>query len=191
MRRIEQFLIVAAGVMTGMLVFVSVCPSWQKTAASVGDSNDRPEAPVVKAISAPTAEPAASFVANSFCLVCHFDFDEEELALKHEVAGIGCERCHGESFRHRSDEANVTPPEILYPRERINPTCMMCHPRQDLRHLADHRPILEAALNLSEEKPTLNQDKKYCTACHGTKHRMNTRTIRWDKHTGVLLQEKN
>ena len=30
-----------------------------------------------------------SFVANPFCRACHLDFDEEELALDHELAGIG------------------------------------------------------------------------------------------------------
>ncbi len=55
------------------------------------------------------------FVANLFCSACHYAFSDEELALSHERAGIGCERCHGESERHRSDEDNITPPEIMYP----------------------------------------------------------------------------
>jgi hypothetical protein len=77
----------------------------------------------------------AGFVANPFCLACHGNFEEEDLVFKHKIAGIGCERCHGESQRHRSDEANITPPEIMYPRAKINPTCMMCHPREDIEHV--------------------------------------------------------
>jgi hypothetical protein len=131
----------------------------------------------------------AVFVANPFCRACHLDLDEEELALNHEIRGIGCERCHGESLRHRSDEANITPPEIMYPKERINPMCMMCHPRHDIQDVKDHRPILEAGLSVFEEEPLRKDVKKYCTDCHGSKHRMNTRTIRWDKCTGALLTQ--
>ncbi len=134
------------------------------------------------------ATPAPTFVANPFCRACHLDFDEEELALNHELAGIGCERCHGESLRHRSDEANVTPPELMYPRERINPTCMMCHPRQQIDYLKDHQPILEAGLSIFDEAPSDEGAKKYCTDCHGTKHRMQNRTTRWNKATGEVIR---
>lgn len=130
----------------------------------------------------------ASFVANPFCRACHLDFDEEELARNHELAGIGCERCHGESFRHRSDEANVTAPELMYPKARVNPTCMMCHPRHAIEHVNDHRPVLEVAFSIFETTPSDEQGGKYCTDCHGSKHRMNTRNIRWNQATGELLK---
>jgi len=93
-----------------------------------------------------------TFVTNSFCKACHLDFDEDELALNHELAGIGCERCHGESLRHRSDEGNITPPQLMYPKDRINPTCMMCHPRHEIRHVEDHQPILETGLSIFENE---------------------------------------
>ena len=133
-------------------------------------------------------KPAPAFVANPFCRACHLDFDEEELALDHELAGIGCERCHGESLRHRSDEANITPPELMYPKERINPTCMMCHPRHDINHLKDHQPILEAGLSVFAGAPPDANARKYCTDCHGQKHRMQNRTTRWNKATGELIR---
>lgn len=133
-------------------------------------------------------KPASTFVANPFCRACHLDFDEEELALDHELAGIGCERCHGESLRHRSDEANVTPPELMWPKERINPMCMMCHPRHEIRHVKDHQPILEAGLSIFEEMPSDENARNYCTDCHGCKHRMQTRSIRWNKATGEPLR---
>lgn len=132
-----------------------------------------------------------TFVTNPFCKACHLDFDEDELALNHELAGIGCECCHGESLRHRSDEANITPPQLMYPKERINPTCMMCHPRHEIRHVEDHQPILEAGLSIFEsEVPSeeAGHTAKYCTDCHGPDHRMKVRTVRWNKATGELLE---
>jgi hypothetical protein len=132
-----------------------------------------------------------AFVANPFCKACHLDFDEDELALNHEIAGIGCERCHGESLRHRSDEGNVTPPELMYPKERINPTCMMCHPRHEIRHVEDHRPILEAGLSIFESQEPddgSGHTAKYCTDCHAPDHRMKVRTVRWNKATGEIIQ---
>jgi hypothetical protein len=182
---VERSVLIIAVLASGWLVLVpagrfrkdkapappAACNPCQVTPAAPTNSETREKSP-------------AAFVANPFCRACHLDFDEEELALDHEVFGIGCERCHGESLRHRSDEANVTPPEMMYAKERINPMCMMCHPRQDLQDRKDHQPILEAALNTSASGPPDPDAKKYCTDCHGVAHRMKNRTIRWDKNTG-------
>ena len=127
-----------------------------------------------------------TFVANVFCSACHYAFGEEELALNHKRVGIGCERCHGESERHRSDEDNITPPEIMYPKAKINPTCMMCHPRGDIKHVNYHTSLLAGAETIFDES---NGQKKNCTDCHGKDHRINVRTIRWNKATGELLEE--
>jgi len=126
------------------------------------------------------------FVANAFCSACHYAFDEEELALNHERVGIGCERCHGESERHRSDEDNITPPEIMYPKARINPTCMMCHPRQKIKHVSYHASLLAGAETIFDDKSA--GQRKHCTDCHGKNHRMNIRSIRWNKQTGEILE---
>ncbi len=191
LRAIERFIIAAAFLMAGTPILVSVSRSWQKTQTAARDGSDCSLTPGVKAVGALGKKTASAFVANSFCLACHLDFDGEELALKHEILGIGCERCHGESYRHRSDEANITPPEIMYPKERINPSCMMCHPRHDIRDTKDHQPILEAGLSSFEEAtPAGENAKKYCTDCHGSKHRvMRVRTTHWDKATGALLKK--
>jgi hypothetical protein len=125
------------------------------------------------------------FVANQYCAACHYGFTDEELARTHEKAGIGCERCHGESERHRSDEDNLTPPEIMYPKEKINPTCMMCHPRAEIKQVTSHNAVLAGAETVFDKETEQN----YCTDCHGTDHRINTRTIRWNKATGELLEE--
>jgi len=133
-----------------------------------------------------------SFVANSFCITCHYGFDEEKLALNHELVGVGCERCHGESQRHRSDESNITPPEIMYPKAKINPTCMMCHPRGEIKRVLNHGPILavtETTVDDAEESASgAGEREKYCTDCHGKQHRINVRSVRWDKATGKLLR---
>jgi hypothetical protein len=176
----------------GSLLFVSPgCTPERKAPVTDSVPHERTETPAGKT-GHESPQPAKAFVANPFCKACHFDFDEEKLAKTHERAGIGCERCHGESLRHRSDEANVTPPEIMYPKERINPTCMMCHPRQAIQQVEKHRPILEAGLSIFEQATPAGPDaKKYCTDCHGAHHRMTVRTVPWDKCTGKLLKKGN
>lgn len=132
------------------------------------------------------------FVANPFCNVCHQDFDGEELVLNHELAGIGCERCHGESQRHRSDEANITPPEIMYTKAKINPTCMMCHPRGEISGVDAHEPLLAGAETVFDRRSPdsaspAGSEARYCTDCHGKAHRMKVRTTQWNKATGELM----
>ena len=158
-------------------------------AASCSLKQDRQRAPSeISPVKKDRAAPAATFVANPFCKACHADFDEEHLVLAHKAAGIGCERCHGESLRHRSDEANVTPPQLMYPKERINPTCMMCHPRHTIQQVESHRPILEANVSALEAPPS-GHAARSCTDCHGREHRMKVRTIQWDKCTGKVLPQ--
>ncbi len=193
MHIIERSLVIATLLLSGVLIFVSESHSWKEARIVACDGSDPQSVSAVKAVQGPDLKPGDSFVANPFCKACHLDFDEEELALKHEIWGIGCERCHGESFRHRSDEANLTPPEIMYPKERINPSCMSCHPRQQIQDTKDHDPILEAGLSVFEEATPSGKDaKKYCTDCHGSKHRvLRVRATHWDKATGALLKKSN
>lgn len=128
-----------------------------------------------------------AFVANTFCSACHYGFAEENLARTHEQAGIGCERCHGESERHRSDENNITPPEIMYPRDKIIPTCMMCHPRQDIRHVGFHKALLAGAKTSLDSPSQTNSPSMVCTDCHAKEHHLKVRTIRWNKATGERI----
>lgn len=150
--------------------------------------NGPASAPASGGVKQSVARPAATFVANPFCRACHVDFDEEPMVVIHKAAGIGCERCHGESLRHRSDEANITPPELMYPKERINPTCMACHPRH-LIQTPSHRPLLEANLSVLETAPVNGPAGPYCTDCHGVEHRMKVRAVLWDKYTGKVIDE--
>ena len=113
---------------------------------------------------------------NSRCLVCHTNFDAEIMAMRHQKAGLGCVKCHGESKAHAADETYVIPPEIMIAKGRLNESCFKCHLRDKLSD--DHTDFL-AGLTL----------KKYCNECHG-KHQLPQRRIRWDKDTGKLLSKE-
>mgnify|MGYP000858395163 CR=1 FL=1 len=137
----------------------------------------------------PTAGPVATEVStdsvprgplgaedNYYCFVCHLNYDGEELALNHEIAGVGCATCHGVSDRHSADEDGIVPPEIMFPRARINISCMQCHGRSEIDHIEDHLLLLADVAD----------EKSICTDCHG-QHRLNVRTRVWDKATGELV----
>ena len=112
---------------------------------------------------------------NSRCHVCHMNYEDEELAVVHARANIGCEKCHGSSDAHCSDEDHLTPPDVMYPLSKINPSCMECHPR-DTIDIVPHQPIFDG---------TAGEGTKHCTDCHGS-HRLARRTRTWDKATGKL-----
>jgi len=111
------------------------------------------------------APPAGPVADNSRCHVCHINYQDEQLAVVHARANIGCEKCHGSSDAHCGDEDNITPPDIMYPAEKVNSFCKDCHPTAKL-----------------------GGGKKYCTDCHGD-HRLGYRTRRWDKTTGKLIED--
>jgi len=115
---------------------------------------------------------------NSYCYVCHLNYEGEELTQDHEIAGVGCETCHGTSERHSADEDGITPPEVMFPKDKINPYCMTCHGSADIEHIDKHKPIIE-------KDPS---DTHVCTDCHG-KHNMAVRTRIWDKETGELISD--
>ena len=117
---------------------------------------------------------------NSRCHVCHINYDEEELALNHELMGVSCERCHGSSDAHCSDENNITPPDIMYSKASVNPSCMKCHPKDEISEEGHHKPLLSGTATQT----------KYCTDCHGRNHRVAVRSVRWDKTTGKLIEDK-
>ena len=98
---------------------------------------------------------------NSRCYVCHVNYQDEKLTSMHAKADIGCDRCHGASNAHCSDKDNNTPPDIMYPAEKINSSCKSCHP-----------------------DGKLGGGKKYCTDCHG-EHRLSRRTKKWDKSASL------
>jgi len=144
-----------------------VCGTWLLAQAAAGTGAPPPLSGSWLPVS---AQPLAA--DNSFCFVCHTNYREELLAYRHQNAGIGCVKCHGDSNPHSSDENGITPPDILYAKELIDPLCCNCHP------LPLHDPMLvgrDAA-----------QD---CTACHAKEHLLKVRTRRWDKLTRKLIAD--
>jgi hypothetical protein len=164
----------------------------------------------------PTEEQAAiaateAATGNMACFVCHANYRGELLADSHTKANVGCVNCHGDSFAHRNDENNTTPPETMYPAERIDPFCQGCHDAHDI----SARKIIAAWTKQKANKPDvtcegchedddvppkkvvtrwkeLNINKSdpaaiVCTDCHGD-HRIKVRTVIWDKETGKLLR---
>lgn len=116
--------------------------------------------------------PPTGFVAdNSRCFVCHMNYMQEDIAVIHARANIGCANCHGESDAHIADESwasggNGTAPDIMYPRPKINPFCMGCHPKNKI-DIEQHKPLFADTA-----------EKKVCTDCHG-KHRLENRRCKW------------
>jgi len=178
----QQVLAVVGFMVGGLLIFAAGCSS-EKDPEDISAEKPAAEEPLEKEVAEKT------FTANVFCAACHYGFGDEMLASTHESAGIGCERCHGESERHRSDEDNVTPPEIMYPKERIIPTCMMCHPRHKIRHVPAHEILLAGAKTIFDSDSEDAGSQMYCTTCHAKEHRISVRTIRWNKVTGEILEE--
>jgi len=104
--------------------------------------------------------PTGLVADNSRCHVCHLNYVREDIAVIHALANIGCADCHGQCDEHIADESwawgeNGTPPDIMYPAERINSSCKACHPTAKL-----------------------GRGKKYCTDCHGD-HRLAQRKCKW------------
>ena len=128
-------------------------------------------------------EAASSGVAtgNTACFVCHANYRAEFLVDRHAIAGIGCANCHGDSLAHKNDENNTTPPETMYPSEKIDPFCRGCHATHEVS------PKEVVARWMERRLDTTDPDKIVCTDCHGD-HRMKVRTVIWDKSSGGLVR---
>ncbi len=142
-----------------------------EAAALLGIDDEPPPAVVANA-------DAGKRVDNSRCLVCHGNFADEELSVIHAANGVGCERCHGPCNAHCSDENNITPPDVMYPRDSIVKACMVCHPADKLSNKEHHWDVFA---------PKDGKPKKVCSECH-SKHRIATRDVRWNKTTRELIR---
>jgi len=129
--------------------------------------------------SAATATKAAS--ENAACFVCHANYRTEFLVGRHAQANVGCVNCHGESSAHRNDENNTTPPETIFPADKIEPFCQGCHQGHDVS------PGKVVARWLERNIDKTDAGQIVCTDCHGD-HQMKIRTVIWDKRTGQLLR---
>lgn len=132
----------------------------------------------------PDAKPKEKLkVDNSSCYVCHGNMDGEELVVSHGKEGTSCIDCHGASVAHRNDEDNITPPDVMYAPEGVDPMCAKCH---DI-HEASARDVIE---RWQERCPAKTDPREIvCTDCH-YQHRLAFRTIQWDKQTGELIIRK-
>lgn len=127
----------------------------------------------------PPVDPAKVNPAdNSYCYVCHANYEEEELVVLHQPAGIGCESCHGMSEKHSADEDSLTAPDIMYAPRHVVENCKICHTREELAAAPDHKPLL----------PNGTIDKQPCTECHG-EHELEVRTRRWNEDTGERIAD--
>jgi len=135
-------------------------------------------------------EPAAEEVPvteaaskNRACYVCHANYETEPLAVWHAKANIGCADCHGESSPHKNDENHTTPPDHMYPRDRIDAFCTHCHESHDV-------PAAKVVARWQQRNSDgASEQTPVCTTCHG-EHRLARRTMRWNKETGELLTGK-
>lgn len=125
------------------------------------------------------AATTAAVAENAACFVCHANYKEELLVGWHAEANIGCVACHGKSYAHRNDENNTTPPDIMYPMDKIDGSCRKCHATHDV-------PAEKVVVGWLQRNPNKTHPKTIiCTDCHGD-HRLELRTVEWDKRTGKL-----
>lgn len=163
--------LIALGVVVSLLAIVVAPAIVPADPAATGKTAQTPPKPAADA----ELEPAD----NSYCLVCHTNYEEEKLTSVHQPAAVGCEKCHGMSVKHSADEDNITPPDRMFAKNEVNAFCLTCHAKEKLVKDADHREFLAAQSEADET----------CTECHGKQHRLKVRTRRWDKRTGKLVSD--
>jgi hypothetical protein len=140
-------------------------------AVAVGESKPAEPGPLLLEDEPDHGAPSESGADNSRCFVCHMNYVEEGITVTHARAGIGCAHCHGPSDAHIADESwasggNGTAPDIIYPRDKVKASCMVCHGAEKIG-AAQHQAVLAAAPGVSA-----------CTDCHGT-HRLPQRRCKW------------
>lgn len=175
-----------AAASVALSALVAGCPGSDKPRTSSPDPRTLPPtgytaeqqaAKVSQIVAAVKVRPAKQ-VDNSFCLVCHGNYKNESIVVKHAKKNIGCARCHGSSEKHSADEDGLTPPEILYPREAVNPACMTCHGAEKMAAETKHEKVL-----LNEPGGPI------CFDCHGKGHKLANRTRIWNPWTGKLVRD--
>jgi hypothetical protein len=138
-----------------------------------------------KATDKPAVAKAGEVADNSYCLVCHLNYENEKLTRSHRMAGVGCAKCHGESEKHSGDEDGLTPPEVLFAKSDVDAFCMTCHTKDKVLE-NDKQKKTEYHKGVFDPKA---EDHLVCTECHGENHRMAVRTRKWDKTTRKLLSD--
>lgn len=107
--------------------------------------------------------------SNSACMVCHIDFDEEELTVQHQKADVMCARCHGPCLAHMNDEMAATGPDLVFGRAEVDHMCLQCHLTHRNRH--NDKKAFEAFFEKWRGKRRPNgqliMKGAICMDCHG------------------------
>ena len=140
---------------------------------------DEPPAPTADT---PPSSPHHDVDINAACYVCHVNYKADPFVQTHARTNVGCVKCHGPSRAHAADEANLTPPDVMHMLPQMTTFCYLCHPA----HNASARAILRRWQERCPQKA--DPSRVYCTDCHGN-HRLEVRTITWNKRTGELLSK--
>lgn len=94
---------------------------------------------------------------NTACFVCHANFKTDAITRKHTREEVFCATCHGPSLAHRSDEDNVTTPDVMFTRGEVDAACLKCHERH--KRERKRKDGLHRGL---PPRPAV------CTDCHGS-----------------------
>jgi len=101
---------------------------------------------------------------NAACYVCHQTFIFEPMSAVHKAEKVTCIKCHGLSAAHANDEhVGATPPDVRYPREKVDAACAECH--------EDHDVAAAEVLARFLERKLTPRPAPVCTDCHG-RHRI-------------------
>jgi len=124
--------------------------------------------------------PKGPLADNTACYCCHANYEKEPFVVCHAEANVACVKCHGQSYDHRNDEDNITPPDRMYPAEAIEKNCKDCHDKHDAKAV-DVVARWQQRCSTKTDPSTI-----VCTDCHG-QHRLKVRTVRWNKKNGKLI----
>ena len=102
---------------------------------------------------------------NELCILCHMDFDEEEITAEHISEGITCAGCHGASVAHMHDETMMTGPDILYGRLEVEGMCSQCHEGHKKTEAVE--AFREEWYGRKRENGRGISKDSICTDCHG------------------------
>jgi len=103
--------------------------------------------------------------SNSPCMVCHIDFDEEELTVQHQKAEVMCAACHGACLAHMNDEMAATRPDRLFGRAEVDEMCLECHSEHEDQKAVD--AFFKEWKGKRRPNGQLIMKGAICTDCHG------------------------
>ena len=123
--------------------------------------------PKIVKVGLETYEPAD----NTGCQVCHIDFEEETLSVKHVEAGVGCNDCHGPSEDHSQDELNILYPDYLFGRGEVVSFCKTCHQEEHPKGKM-YELFMKKWLGKYRPNGRMIRADSVCTDCHGNHARI-------------------